>query len=124
MRGLDNFRKGHRSAAFRRNLLVGKTQSVGRQVPEPSRCFQQLPPGICRGELYGSADIGRHPARIGAVVKGSQLRIGDDNRDFVQGNTQFFCGDLSEARSCATADVSRADGQLHSAVGVDANPRV
>ena len=124
LRFLDNFGKSHRPAAFRRNLLIGKTQSLGRQVPEPSCCFQQLSPGICRSELYGSTDIGRYPARISAVVEGRQLRIRDDNRDFVQGNTEFFCGDLAEARSGSTADVCGADKQLHLAGGVYAHARV
>ena len=70
---------------------------LGRQVPEPSGRFQQLPPGICRSELYGGTDIGSHPARISPVVKRSQLRIGDDNVDFAQWNTQFFGGDLAQA---------------------------
>mgnify|MGYP003693910427 CR=1 FL=1 len=39
MRFLDDFGKSHRPAAFRRNFLSDKTQSLGRQVPELSRRF-------------------------------------------------------------------------------------
>jgi len=58
------------------------------------------------------------------VVEGRKFRIRDDNRDFVQGNPQFFCGDLAEAGSGSTADVCGTDKQLHLAVGAYAHARV
>src|SRR5262249_56789191 len=116
-----------------------QNSSMGDPSPKPSyrtggghrwtgSKAERPPPAVAAGHLpqraYGGADIGSHSTRISAVVKRRQLGIGDDNRDFVQWNVQFFCDDLSQAGSGSTPDIGGANRQFHFAVSIDPDARV
>ena len=56
-----------------------KSEFIGGEIPKLRGCFHDLAARVGSGELYRGADIGRHAARIGAVIERRQLGVGDDD---------------------------------------------